>query len=389
MGLTGSERPVLAGDLSVHATKQASNPDERGNSFRLDVRFTSSAGFTILFGASGAGKTTVLDCIAGLQKPDTGRIAVGDAVLFDSEKGIDLQAHKRHVGYLFQTLALFPHMTVRQNIEYGLSSLEHRERDSRTGEIADSFGISGLFERRPSNISGGERQRVALARALVTRPSALLLDEPLAALDAVTKTRILDDLRQWNDRQAVPILYVTHEREEVYALGDRVLVMDGGRLIADGTPHEVLSRPLFESVAQLAGFENIVACSVVATHTEQGTMTGRIAGTDVCLEVPLSRVDIGKPIRVGIRAGDILVATSLPQGLSARNVITGSIVSLSQQDVTVIAVVDCGTKLTVHLTPGARTTLGLEVQKPVWLVIKTYSCHVLQQRSGPLQTSTS
>ena len=376
--MTGAERPVLTRDLSVHVKKQVSSPGKGENSFQLDVRFTASAGFTILFGASGAGKTTVLDCIAGLQKPNTGRIAVGDAVLFDSEKGIDLPAHRRRVGYLFQTLALFPHMSVRQNIEYGLSSLEQRERDSRSGEIAESFGISGLFDRRPSDISGGERQRVALARALVTRPSALLLDEPLTALDAVTKTRILDDLRQWNDRHAVPILYVTHQREEVYALGDRVLVMEAGKMIADGTPHEVLSRPLFESVAQLAGFENIVECSVVAKHEEQGTMTCRIAGTDVCLEVPLSRVDTARPIRVGIRAGDILVATSLPQGLSARNVIPGSIVSLSQQDVTVIAEVDCGTKLTVRLTPGAQKSLNLEVQKPVWLVIKTYSCHVLQ-----------
>ena len=332
-------------------------------SLQLDVRFTIAAGFTILFGASGAGKTTVLDCIAGLQKPDSGRIAVGNAILFDSEKGIDLPARSRNIGYLFQTLALFPHMTVRQNIEYGLSSLERRERDGRTSEIAESFGISGLFDRRPSEISGGERQRVALARALVTRPRALLLDEPLTALDAVTKTRILDDLRRWNDRHAVPILYVTHQREEVYALGDRVLVLEAGKLIADGTPHEVLSRPQFESVAQLAGFENILECSVVASHPEQGTMTCRIAGTECRLEVPLSRVDTAKPVRVGIRAGDILVATSLPQGLSARNVIAGSIVSLRQQDVTVIAEVDCGARFVVHLTPGACHSLGLEVGK--------------------------
>jgi molybdate transport system ATP-binding protein len=378
VAVSGSEVSVDARELSVNLQKRLANTENNETSLQLDVRFTIAAGFTILFGASGAGKTTVLDCIAGLQKPESGRIAVGNEVLFDQEKGIDLPARRRNVGYLFQTLALFPHMTVRQNIEYGLSALERHERDGRTREITQSFGITGLFDRRPSEISGGERQRVALARALVTRPCALLLDEPLTALDAVTKARILDDLRLWNCRHAVPILYVTHQREEVHALGDRVLVLEAGKLIADGSPHDVLSRPQFESVAQLAGFENIMDCSVVATHPEQGTMTCRIAGTSVALEVPLSRVDTARAVRVGIRAGDILIATSLPQGLSARNVIAGSIVALRKQDVTVIAEVDCGARFIVHLTPGARHSLDLDVGKQLWLVVKTYSCHILQ-----------
>lgn len=378
VAVSAAELAVSPQELSVVVQKRLCNEGKSEASLHLDVRFSLASGFTILFGASGAGKTTVLDCIAGLQNPDSGRIAVGDALLFSSEKGIDLPARSRNLGYLFQTLALFPHMTVRQNIEYGLSSLDRLERTSRTSEIAESFGITGLLERRPAEISGGERQRVALARALVIRPRALLLDEPLTALDAVTKARILDDLRRWNDRRAVPILYVTHQREEVHALGDRVLVLEAGKLIADGTPHEVLSRPQFESVAQLAGFENIMECAVVASHPDQGTMTCLIAGTNVSLEVPLSRVAMEKPVRVGIRAGDILVATSLPQGLSARNVIAGTIVSLQQQDVTVIAEVNCGAKFTVHLTPGARDSLGLAAGKQLWLVVKTYSCHVLQ-----------
>jgi molybdate transport system ATP-binding protein len=376
--VSGAAAATIEQGLSFSGRKRLSGQRDGGTSFQLDVRFTIGAGFAILFGASGSGKTTVLDCIAGLQRPDSGRIAVGDVALFDAEQRIELPAHRRNIGYLFQTLALFPHMTVRQNIEYGLSSLDRAERDARTSEIAESFGISGLFDRRPADISGGERQRVALARALVTRPRALLLDEPLTALDAVTKSRILGDLRRWNERHAVPILYVTHEREEVYALGDRVLVLEAGKLIADGPPHEVLGRPQYESVAQLAGFENIFDCSVVASHAEQGTMTCHIAGTNVSLEVPMSRVDVASPVRVGIRAGDILVATSLPQGLSARNVIAGSIVSLRQQDVTVIAEIECGTRLVVHLTPDACHSLDLKVGNQVWLVVKTYSCHVLQ-----------
>lgn len=378
MAVSGPETAIVAGGLSFDAQMRVSGERDNEESFHLDASFTTAPGFTILFGASGAGKTTVLDCIAGLQKPDSGRIAVDNAALFDSKKGVDLPAHRRQIGYLFQTLALFPHMTVRQNIEYGLSALSSWERDNRTREVAESFGISGLFNRRPSDISGGERQRVALARALVTRPRALLLDEPLTALDAATKARILDDLQIWNKRHAVPILYVTHVREEVYALGDCVLVLEAGKLIADGPPQEVLVRPQQESVAQLAGFENIFECTVVASHPDQGTMTCRIAGTSVSLEVPMSRVDPARPVRVGIRAGDILIATALPQGLSARNVIAGSIVSIWQQDVTVIAEVDCGTKVEVHLTPGACHSLGLNVGMQLWLVVKTYSCHVLQ-----------
>ncbi|HVP55312.1 MAG TPA: molybdenum ABC transporter ATP-binding protein [Candidatus Eisenbacteria bacterium] len=364
--------------LHVEIRKRLADPSDSSREFALAAQFSIAAGFTILFGASGAGKTTILDCIAGLQRPDAGQISANEQVLFSSKQGVDVPTRKRQVGYLFQTLALFPHLTVRHNIEYGLAQVGRDERERRSQEIAGSFGISGLLDRRPAAISGGERQRVALARALVTRPKALLLDEPMSALDASTKSRIVDDLRVWNERHAVPVLYVTHQREEVYALGDRVLVLERGRLVADGAPHEVLGRPQLESIAQLAGMENVFECLVRSTRPDQGTMTCVIADSNVPLEVPLYRVDAAHPIKVGIRAGDILVATSQPRELSARNVIAGSILSLRQQDVTVIAEVDCGARFLVRLTPGACRSLALEAGKPIWLVLKTYSCHVLQ-----------
>jgi molybdate transport system ATP-binding protein len=370
---------AVSGDqLRVEMRKALGDPSASGGSFAVEVEFSIATGFTILFGPSGAGKTTILDCIAGLRTPDSGNIAVNEAVFFDSGKRIDVPTRDRNVGYMFQTLALFPHMTVRQNIEYGLAQNDRAERAARSAEIADSFGIAALLDRRPRKISGGERQRVALARALVTRPKALLLDEPMTALDRNTKSRILDDLSRWNERHAVPILYVTHEREEVYALGDRVLVLEAGKVVADGTPHDVLSRPQLESIALLAGFENIFDCVVVSTHPDQGTMTCRIKESNVTLEVSLTRIETGRPIRVGIRAGDILLASSQPRDLSARNVISGRIKSLQQRDITVIAEIDCGAMFTVHLTPGACQALQLECGKPVWLVLKTYSCHVLQ-----------
>lgn len=362
--------------LSVRIRKRLGEAAQ--GAFQLDVEFEPPAGITILFGASGAGKTTVLDCIAGLQAPDEGAISIGPEMVFDSATKVNIQARRRHVGYLFQTLALFPHMSVVRNIEYGLATLDAAERQSRIAEIMDSFHISALSSRRPSEISGGERQRVALARTLVTRPRTLLLDEPLTALDAATKSKIIADLRAWNARFCIPIVYVTHDREEVFALGERMLVMEDGRIVAQGLPQDVLHRPELESVAQLAGFENVFDGSVIERHVEQGTMACRIADSPVELEVPLTRADPAKPIRIGIRAGDVLIATSPPQGLSARNVIAGTVTKLEQRDVTMIAHVDCGAIFEVHVTPGAVRALQLAAGSRVWLVIKTYSCRVLR-----------
>jgi molybdate transport system ATP-binding protein len=233
--------------------------------------------------------------------------------------------------------------------------------------------------RLPGQISGGERQRVALARALVPNPQALLLDEPLAALDRPTRSKIIDDLRTWNEANRIPILYVTHSREEVFALGESVIVVEKGRVIARGTPQDVLGAPRHETVAQLAGFENIFDGTVIAVHLAQGTMTCRLGSSEVQLDVPLGGDGVGASVRIAIRAGDILLATARPGGLSARNVVAGKIVSLTQRDVTVIVRVDCGVVFDAYLTPGARDSLKLEPGKEVWLVIKTYSCHLLRR----------
>jgi molybdate transport system ATP-binding protein len=348
--------------------------------FNLDVEFQAASGVTILFGASGAGKTTLLDCIAGLVTPDGGRVAIGDRVWFDEEKKVGLAVARRRLGYVFQNLALFPHLTAEENIQYGLAHMSREERRKRAAAIMRAFRIDALGQRKPVAISGGERQRVALARALVTDPLVLLLDEPLAALDAPTKARILDDLRHWNQQHGIPILYVTHSREEVFALGEHVLVLDRGRIVSRGTPHQVLDAPRRETVAQLAGFENIFAATVDSLHEERGTMTCSIGtGADpVQLETPLVRAEVGSHLQVGIRAGDILLAVSKPSGLSARNIIAGRLLTVEQRDVIVSAQVDCGVPIEVHLTLAARDALELGPGKLVWLVIKTHSCHLMQ-----------
>lgn len=224
----------------------------------------------------------------------------------------------------------------------------------------------------------GERQRAALARTLVTRPRVLLLDEPLTALDAATKSQIVADLRAWNHEHQIPILYVTHQREEVFALGEHVIALERGRIAAQGSPNEVLHRPELESIAQLAGFENILAATFVAPHPEQGTMSCRVGEPGLNLEVPLTRIDRSQALRIGIRAGDILVASKPLEGLSARNLFPGTVTGIEQRDVMRIVRVSCGPELEVHLTPGACADLKLAVGRKVWLVIKTYSCQVLQ-----------
>ncbi len=348
--------------------------------FSLEVDFQAAPGFTILFGASGAGKTTLLDCVSGLASPDSGRIAIGGRIFFDSGQHTSLPVAKRRVGYVFQTLALFPHLAVQQNVEYGLAHLPRVERRERAAAILRAFRIAHLAPRSAREISGGESQRVALARTLVTDPSVLLLDEPLAALDAPTKATIIDDLRQWNQAHGIPILYVTHSREEVFALGEHVIVLDAGRIAAQGTPHEVVTPAQQETVAQLAGFENIFDAIVEEIHPERGTMICRLSMTGfVRLETPLVRASVGSTMRIGIRAGDVLLATSLPMGLSARNVIQGRITSLQQRDVIVSAQVNCGVEVEVHLTLAARDSLQLAPGKEAWLVIKTHSCHLMQR----------
>jgi molybdate transport system ATP-binding protein len=347
-----------------------------GTDFELDVTFAARPGITILFGASGAGKSTLLNCIAGVTTPDRGRIEFPQA-LFDSGHKINVPISKRRAGYVFQTLALFPHLTVEDNVQYGLASVPANERKKKVGEILESFHIGHLARRKPGEISGGERQRVALARSLVTNPRILLLDEPLAALDASTKAKIVEDLRMWNAKHRIPILYVTHSREEVFALGERVIVLDRGKIIADGTPHEVIRAPRQETLAQLAGFENVFTARVTAVHENRGTLTCHLQDSSVELETPLVRAEMGSTLRVAISAGDILLASAQPVGISARNVIPGKIVALEQRDVIVMARVNCGVEMQVQLTLAARDSLHLQPGKEVWLIVKTHSCHLL------------
>jgi molybdate transport system ATP-binding protein len=347
--------------------------------FLLDVSIQVPAGITILFGPSGAGKSTLLDCIAGLARPNAGRIVVGELALFDSQAGMNLSPQARRIAYVFQTLALFPHMSAEENIYYGLEGIPQQERDARVDDILKAFRVEKLRARKPAEISGGERQRIALARSLVTQPRVLLLDEPLSGLDAELKAAIVDDLRAWNMARRIPILYVTHTREEVDALGERVIAMDRGRVITTGTPMEVLEAPRHKRLAQAAGFENLLSGTVVDLREADGVMRVRLNESRCEIEVPLGYAAAGDRVHLAIRAGDILLATSQPHDLSARNVLEGKIVAMEQRGTLVRARVNCGVEFNVHLTPGAVRSLSLAEGARVWLVLKTHSCHLVEE----------
>jgi molybdate transport system ATP-binding protein len=366
-------RAVLTARVKMERLRRDSPP------FLLDISIEVPPGISILFGPSGAGKSTVLDCIAGLTRPDTGRIAAGEKVLFDSFAGINCPPQARRVAYVFQSLALFPHLNAEENVAYGLDGLPHRERSARVEEILEAFRVDKLRARKPPEISGGERQRIALARSLVTRPRVLLLDEPLTGLDAELKVAIVDDLRAWNAARRIPILYVTHTREEVDALGEHVIAMDHGRVVSEGTPIEVLEAPRRKRLAQAAGFENLLSARVVDLREADGVMRVLLNGSLLELEVPLGYAAAGDRVLVAVRAGDILLATMRPEGLSARNVIEGRIVALETRGTLVRARVDCGVQFIVHLTPGAVRSLELAERRRVWLVLKTHSCHLVEE----------
>jgi len=361
--------------LSVRIQKQFRTVGT--SSFQLQISAEFSSGFTVLFGPSGAGKSTLLDCIAGLAKPDEGWIKLGQEIFFDAEKQISLPPQKRGIGYVFQSLALFPHLSVEENVEYGLSGVAASERLERMDRTLTAFHIQDLRRRKPGELSGGEKQRVALARSVVTEPRLLLLDEPLTGLDGGLRQAILEDLRGWNVGHRIPILYVTHNREEVDAIGDHVVAIVDGHVRESGIPRTVLDAPRAVALAQAAGFENLLPGCVVEHRPADGVMRIALDSSKCELEIPLGSAQLGETVQVAIRAGDILLATQAPHGLSARNVLPGTVESLETRGSLVVARVNAGALFTVHVTLSAARTLHLSPGLAVWLVLKTHSCHLV------------
>ena len=226
---------------------------EESGAFELDVAFRAAAGVTVLFGPSGSGKTLTLDSIAGFVRPDAGRIVLDGEALFDSEAGVNLPPQRRRCGYVFQNYALFPHMTLRENLEFAASRLPKKERRGRVEAMLETFRLAELAGRRPHEVSGGQQQRCSIARTLLAGPRLLLLDEPARGLDAPLKEELYAVLRQVREEFGTPILLVTHDLEECFALGEEMLVYNGGRIVQRGAPAAVLEEPATPEVARLLG----------------------------------------------------------------------------------------------------------------------------------------
>jgi molybdate transport system ATP-binding protein len=238
-------------------------PGQESAAFSLDVDLKAEAGFTVLFGPSGAGKTLTLDSIAGFVRPDEGRILLDDEILFDGVSGVHLPPRARRCGYVFQNYALFPHMTLRENLEFAVERVPRLERRRKVTEMLEKFHLGEVSGRRPYQLSGGQKQRCSIARALIGSPRLLLLDEPAQGLDAPLRAELYSALRQVRQEFQIPALLVTHDFEECFELGDEMLVLREGRVVQSGTPRKIFEHPANVEVARLLGVYNLMPAEIL------------------------------------------------------------------------------------------------------------------------------
>ncbi len=331
--------------------------------FSLDCAFAiDKPGIAALFGPSGAGKTTIVNAVAGLWKPKHGRVAVDGRVLFDSERRIFVPVSRRRIGYVFQDARLFPHMSVDENLRYGWRRAENPPSEGEIAHVIAMLGLDHLRARGPSKLSGGERSRVALGRALLSSPSLLLLDEPLAALDAARKTEIMPYLERLRDEARIPMLYVSHSLEEVSRLADTVVRIEQGRLAAQGSVFELMTA---------TGFGAVIDARVSAKRAPEGLSVLAFDGGE--LFVPRLRRPAGARVRVRIHAEDVMLALEEPVGISANNVLAAQVSEVrdhggAQTDVRL----ECGgTKLLARITRASAARLQLRGGMGVHAIIKS------------------
>jgi len=325
----------------------------------------------VLFGPSGSGKSTILRCLAGLERPDDGTIQFGGQRWFDSRSRENLPPQQRGVGYLFQQYALFPHLTVRQNVAFGMRA-DADATGQRVEELLEKFGLAGLEQRLPSQLSGGQQQRVALARTLACRPRLLLLDEPLSSLDQTLREEVRSQLRSWLSAFSIPTILVTHDRIDAMALGDQIAVLSNGRILQQGALQDVFSNPINETTARIVGVETILEGQILERAEElvrldvHGVMlwaTGRHAA--------------GPRALACIRGEDVVFSRSDDGASSVRNRLHGRIVSLTPEGPLVRVSIDCGFPLTALITKPACADLNLKIGDAGFALVKATAIHVL------------
>ncbi len=348
---------------------------KRRGDFSLDVAFSApTPGVTALFGRSGCGKSTLISLIAGLLTPDSGRVLLGDEVLYDSARHLSVDARHRRMGVVFQDARLFPHLSVRGNLEYGTRRLARAiARNVPLDDVVSLLGLADLIARRPHELSGGEQQRVALGRALLAQPRLLLLDEPLASLDLARREEVLPYLEKLRDAFAIPIVYVSHQFDEVLRLATRVVLLEAGRAIADGDIATVSRDPQLRAIV---GPDSVgaVVTGVVERIDAAGLALVRVG--DATLNVELDDATLGQRIQIQVLARDVIVASELPRGLSVRNVVPARVVSITPDaGRSVLIELDIGRTCTLlaRITSRASQELSLEPDKLVWALIKAVS----------------
>jgi molybdate transport system ATP-binding protein len=361
----------MADALSVDIEQRFASGALVGAAFRVEL---PAGAMLVLFGPSGAGKSTVVRAIAGLGRPNRGRVQFGDDLWFDARAGIWVKPQCRGLGYVSQDAALFPHLTVAANVEYALAHLPAPARRAQTAAIVDALGLDALRARYPRQLSGGEAQRVALARAVARTPRLLLLDEPFAALDTPTRGHLRRQLRAVIERLQIPAVLVTHDRAEAIAIGDQMVVLAEGRVRQVGRVQEVFQHPADRVVAGSVGMESVIPA--VVERVENGLVELRVGGARlraVDADAGPSRVEV----LACIRAEDVTLERAAPASVSARNHLQGRIVSIESEGPLERVVVDCGFPLVALVTRSARDEMELAEGLSIVAAIKATAIHLI------------
>ncbi len=349
--------------MSEPRTRLALSVERPG--FRLELDAGWDERVAVVFGPSGSGKSTLFHAVLGLLPGARARVRLGGAWLEDPEQGLRLAPERRGLGWVPQDPTLFPHLSVRRNLRFG-SARAGSEGQARLDRAVEVLGLGGLLERRVEELSGGERQRVAIGRALASGPRALLLDEPLASLDLPLRARVLPYLLRVRDELDLPILYITHDPDEAMLVGDVVLVLDAGRLIASGPPRPVLWSRAVLPLSEALGIENVLDAVVVERGSSDSTIR---TGAGLCLVIP-SSLPVGERVRAGVPAHDLILAAEPPGRISARNVFEARVLSVEEREGDALVHLDAGERWVAKLTPTAVAKLSLRPGVPVQVLIK-------------------
>ena len=342
---------------------------KRLGQFTLNVAIAAHTGVTALFGPSGSGKTSLVQMVAGLSKPDRGRIQVGGQVLFDSDAGINLPPEQRGLGYVFQDARLFPHLTVRKNLEFGRKPDQPFPFD----DIVGLLGIEQVLDRYPRTLSGGEKQRVAIGRALLASPRLMIMDEPLAALDEARKAEVLPYLVKLVRQNRLPILYVSHSMDEVIALADTLVLLDQGQLVTSGPVIDLLARPDLRYLTGRLDAGAVITATVTSRNDAEASTQLEFPGGP--LEIGATQIPVGETLRLRIHAKDVGIALHPPGRTSVRNMLPVTITSLTPAEGNLVDVMLDAKGITLWAQVSRHSAADLELTPglAVWAMVKAVS----------------